>query len=184
MTPRQLKFIEEYPIDRNGTQAAIRAGYSEKGAAVEAHRLLTDVNISLAICERIDDIGRLARVDAAWVLKRASMLADFNIESFLVMHGGNAFYDFRKATRDDWYCIAEYTTKTITKRNQLIPVDEIKIRTYCKLRALELVGKHTNVQAFKERIELTGPGGGPLLITDKMTSQEAVEAYADTLNDG
>ena len=185
MTPRQLKFIEEYPIDRNGAQAAIRAGYAEKGARAEAHRLLTNVDICIAVCEKIEDMTRLARIDAAWVLKRAGMLADFNIESFIVTVGGNAFYDFTKATRDDWYCISEYVTKTIGKRGQLIPVDEIKIKTYCKLRALELVGKHTGVQAFKERIEHSGPGGGPIrVISTDMSPQDAQEAYADTLNDG
>jgi phage terminase small subunit len=40
-TPKQLRFVEEYLKDLNGTQAAIRAGYSARTAAVQASRLLT-----------------------------------------------------------------------------------------------------------------------------------------------
>ena len=46
LSPRQARFVDEYLIDANGTQAAIRAGYSASGARVAAHRLLTNVAIS------------------------------------------------------------------------------------------------------------------------------------------
>ena len=45
LTPRQERFIQEYLIDFNGTEAAIRAGYSKNGAAVQASRLLTHAKI-------------------------------------------------------------------------------------------------------------------------------------------
>lgn len=48
MTPRQARFVDEYLVDANGTQAAIRAGYGAAGARVAAHRLLTNVAISPA----------------------------------------------------------------------------------------------------------------------------------------
>lgn len=49
LSPRQAKFIDEYLIDSNGTQAAIRAGYGAAGARVAAYRLLTNVAISSLI---------------------------------------------------------------------------------------------------------------------------------------
>ena len=49
LTARQTRFIDEYLVDANGTQAAIRAGYGAAGARVAAHRLLTNVAISSAI---------------------------------------------------------------------------------------------------------------------------------------
>jgi|EndMetStandDraft_5_1072996.scaffolds.fasta_scaffold07512_2 phage terminase small subunit len=49
LTRRQQKFIEEYLVDLNGTQAAIRAGYAESGAATEAYRLLRNAEIAAAI---------------------------------------------------------------------------------------------------------------------------------------
>ncbi len=58
LTAKQTRFIDEYLVDANGTQAAIRAGYGATGARVAAHRLLTNVAISSAIEAR-------QRVDAA-----------------------------------------------------------------------------------------------------------------------
>ena len=58
MTAKQARFVDEYLVDANGTQAAIRAGYGAAGARVAAHRLLTNVAISRAIEAR-------QRVDAA-----------------------------------------------------------------------------------------------------------------------
>jgi phage terminase small subunit len=49
LTAKQTRFIDEYLVDANGTQAAIRAGYGAAGARVAAHRLLTNVAISSAI---------------------------------------------------------------------------------------------------------------------------------------
>lgn len=49
LSTRQTRFVEEYLVDANGTQAAIRAGYGAAGARVAAHRLLTNVAISSAI---------------------------------------------------------------------------------------------------------------------------------------
>lgn len=49
MTAKHARFIDEYLVDANGTQAAIRAGYGAAGARVAAHRLLTNVAISSAI---------------------------------------------------------------------------------------------------------------------------------------
>ncbi|MBY4594150.1 terminase small subunit [Ottowia caeni] len=49
LTTRRARFIEEYLLDGNGTQAAIRAGYGAVGARVTAHRLLTNAAISSAI---------------------------------------------------------------------------------------------------------------------------------------
>jgi hypothetical protein len=49
--PKQARFVEEYLVDLNGTQAAIRAGYARSGAQQEATRLLTNPDIHEAITE-------------------------------------------------------------------------------------------------------------------------------------
>lgn len=49
LTPKQQRFCEEYLIDLNATQAAIRAGYSEKTAQEQASRLLSNVMVQAAI---------------------------------------------------------------------------------------------------------------------------------------
>lgn len=52
LSPKQLRFVDEYLIDLNAAQAAIRAGYAKGGAAVQGARLLTNANVAAAIAER------------------------------------------------------------------------------------------------------------------------------------
>jgi len=49
MTPKQARFVDELQIDHNATQAAIRAGYSERTAAEQGSRLLRNVKVAAAI---------------------------------------------------------------------------------------------------------------------------------------
>ncbi len=49
LSERQQAFVYEYLFDHNGTQAALRAGYSERGVRVQAHRLLRNANITQAL---------------------------------------------------------------------------------------------------------------------------------------
>ena len=51
LNDKQKQFCEEYIIDLNGTQAAIRAGYSKKTARAIANELLTKLDIQEYICE-------------------------------------------------------------------------------------------------------------------------------------
>lgn len=52
MTPKQQRFVEEYLVDLNATQAAIRAGYSPRTANEQGARLLANVSVAAAIAER------------------------------------------------------------------------------------------------------------------------------------
>lgn len=188
MTPKQKRFVEEYLIDLNATQAAIRAGYSKKTAGVIGPENLAKPCISDAIGFVLDERSKETKIDAAWVLKRAALLADFNLNRFLtVTDEGQAIFDFTNATDDDWFCISEYTADMISRDAGDLKHDarRIKLKTFDRLRALELVGKHVDVNAFKDRIEHTGPRGGPIqLISTDMTDQQAIDAYTDTLHDG
>ena len=49
LTPRQARFVKEYLVDLNGTQAAIRAGYNEKTAQTQSSRLLSNVMVGEAV---------------------------------------------------------------------------------------------------------------------------------------
>ena len=51
LTPRQQRFVDEYLIDLNATQAAIRAGYSPKTAQSQSSRLLSNVMVRAAIID-------------------------------------------------------------------------------------------------------------------------------------
>ena len=70
LTPKQQRFVDEYLIDLNATQAAIRAGYSEKTARSIGQRLLTNVDIQKAIEEAQSKRAEQTQIDAAYVLRR------------------------------------------------------------------------------------------------------------------
>lgn len=62
LTNKQRCFVEEYLVDLNGTQAAIRAGYAKSGAAVEAHRQLRNAKIAAAINEALAERTGITRM--------------------------------------------------------------------------------------------------------------------------
>lgn len=70
LTDKQKRFVEEYVIDSNGTQAAIRAGYAAEHAHTEASRLLRNVKVSAYLAEKRKEIADKLQIDAAWVLQR------------------------------------------------------------------------------------------------------------------
>jgi phage terminase small subunit len=72
LTPKQGHFVEEYLIDLNATQAAIRAGYSEKTAEQQGHQLLKKTLVSNAIAE--------AQVERS---ARTSVTQDYVLESIV-----------------------------------------------------------------------------------------------------
>ena len=65
---RRERFIEEYLTDRNGTQAAIRAGYSAKTARQIAYELLTKPDVSYEIAQRSFAVSRRLQIDLETVL--------------------------------------------------------------------------------------------------------------------
>ena len=67
---RQEKFCQEYIVDLNQTQAAIRAGYSKKTADVQASRLLTNVKIQARIQELMQKREQRTEITADKVLQR------------------------------------------------------------------------------------------------------------------
>ena len=72
---RVYRFVEEYAKDRNGTQAAIRAGYSLKTAGEQAARLLADDRIRKLVQERCGDVASKVEFDAMKVLQQWVLIA-------------------------------------------------------------------------------------------------------------
>lgn len=68
LTPKQQAFVNEYLIDLNATQAAIRAGYSEKTAKEQASRLLTKANVQAAVNAGKEKRAERTQIDADYVL--------------------------------------------------------------------------------------------------------------------
>ena len=125
-TAKQLAFMDEYMVDLNATQAAIRAGYSEKTARSQGNRLLTNVDILARIEEMKKTRADRLNLDAYWVLKRLMEISDRAMQAEPVM---------------EW----DYSEQ------QLVPTGEYQFDSSGANKATELIGKHLGM--FKETIK-------------------------------
>ena len=75
LTPKQIRFVQEYIVDFNATQAAIRAGYSKKTARQQGSRLLTNVDIQKKLRELIKQQEARTQVEADKVIQEAARIA-------------------------------------------------------------------------------------------------------------
>lgn len=70
LNAKQQRFVQEYLLDLNATQAAIRAGYSEKTAKQIGSRLLTNVDVAAAVEAQQTKRAEAAELSAEWVIER------------------------------------------------------------------------------------------------------------------
>lgn len=150
LTPKQQRFVEEYLIDLNATQAAIRSGYSEKTAKSVGHENLTKPDIQKAIEEAQNKRQEQAQIDAAYVLKRLVEIDQMDVLD-IMDDDGNV-----KPLRD-WPKIWRQYISNI----ETISMDDgegwlKKIKWPDKVKNLELLGKHVSVGAFKDKVEHSG----------------------------
>lgn len=76
LTDKQAKFVSEYLVDQNATQAAIRAGYAKSGARTEGARLLANADIAAAVAEALAKVAEKAEWTAADRLKALKRISD------------------------------------------------------------------------------------------------------------
>lgn len=81
LTDKQERFCQEYVIDLNGTQAAIRAGYSEKTANEQAARLLAKVSIKAKINQLQNSVADRLNINLEWVMTRFKEISDRSIQA-------------------------------------------------------------------------------------------------------
>lgn len=160
---KQARFVEEYLKDLNATQAAIRAEYSEKTARQQGQRLLTNVDIQKAIEEAVKARSERTKIDSDYVLQRLAQIDQMDVIDILADDGS------LKPVRE-WPTIWRQfiggmdVLTSITRIGDDTEVENIlkKIKWPDKVKNLELIGKHVDVQAWRERQELSGPNGGPM----------------------
>jgi phage terminase small subunit len=70
LTPKQQRFVEEYLVDLNATQAAIRAGYSQRNADKIGSQLLGKARVAEAVAAAQSRRAKRVEIDADWVLER------------------------------------------------------------------------------------------------------------------
>lgn len=158
LTPKMRKALDYYAKDPNKNKSdAYRHAYSasrmnDNVVHVRASELFNHPLMAEAVEQMNAEAAKHRAIDASWVLAKLQLLAEFNINKFIVIRNDKAYYDFSKATDDDWYCISEYSRDTVTKAvgEDLIEVDKVKLKAACKLTALKLAGQHVGVGAFQQ----------------------------------
>lgn len=80
LTPKQQRFAEEYVVDCNGKQAAIRSGYSEKTAEFQASRLLSNDKVASEIKSLLEKKEKKTGADAEWITARLMREAEYDGE--------------------------------------------------------------------------------------------------------
>lgn len=148
LSPNREKFANEYLIDMNATQAAIRAGYSEKNARKRGMLLLRNKDVKAYIdAKRSKTLAKLKitheMITAEWAKIAFSTIA----------HMHNTWIereDFENLTEEQKACIESIDTKVIKKEVDImedepyiIDVEYVKIKLYDKTKALIELGKHT-----------------------------------------
>lgn len=156
LTAKQRAFVWEYLIDLNATKAAIRAGYSEKTAHSQGPRLLENVGIAASIEKAKAQRSERTQIDADWLLKRLADEAVADIADLYDETGG-------LKPVDQWPLIwrqglvsgievEELFDGRGEDREHIGRVRKVKLSD--RIKRLELIGKHVDVQAFREKVEI------------------------------
>lgn len=152
LTEKQQRFVDEYLIDLNATQAAIRAGYSVKTATTQGSQNLTKLNIQQVIAERMAERSKRTGVNQDRVVLELAKIAFVNATD--VINAKDATIKLSAAS-DDTAAIQSVKVKIIpTKEGEGI---EREVRLNDKLKALELLGKHLGMWNDKMDVSVNIP---------------------------
>jgi len=129
LTPKQARFVAEYPKDCNATRAAIRAGYSPKTANEQGSRLLAKVSIRDKIDANLSHLGEQAGLTAERLIQYLGWIINADIT--------NLFYPNGKVK--PFHSLPQHVAYAVASLN--VKKNRIRIRLQDKLRVIELLAK-------------------------------------------
>lgn len=170
LTPKQKLFCDEYLIDLNVTQAAIRSGYKAKYADSQAYKLLEKPEIKSYIDERMKDREKRTEITQDVVLEELRRIALAKPTDFFEVEDMGQYKRVNIiATKD----IPDDKVGAIASIKQ--GANGIEVKLHDRLKALELLGRHLGV--FKDKVEVSGNINNPY---EGLT----VEELKGLINDG
>lgn len=166
LTAMQEAYAQEYTkCPENQTQAAINAGFSPNTAAVKASVMMRDERIQKRIAELMEERNKRLRVSADYVLLRLVEIDQMDVIDIL-----NDDMSIKPVS--EWPKVwRQYLTgfdladmfEGRGDEKELVGILK-KIKWPDKVKNLELIGKHVDVNAFKERLDVSGT----VTIADRM----------------
>ncbi len=165
LTARQARFVEEYLIDLNATQAAVRAGFSVKSAGEIGSRLLKNVNVSQALGVAMAERSKRTGINQDRVVRELARIAYAKAGDIIDDEDGRLRPGL---SDDDAACVQSIRVRSFPDGT------EREVRLYDKQRALELLYRHTG--GAPERVDVTSGGSsvqtGVLLATGFVSPAE------------
>lgn len=151
LTPKQAEFVRQYLVDLNATQAAIRAGYSEKTAYSTGQRMLKNVEVQNAIAQAQVQRTKRTEITADRVVAELAKIA-FADPRELMEWGpeGVKLKDSADLTEGQAASVAE-VSETTTKDG-----GSLRLKKHDKVKALELLGRHLGMFTDKVKNEISG----------------------------
>lgn len=185
LTKKQARFVREYLVDLNATQAAIRAGYSKKTAGAIGGENLEKPTIRTAVLKAIDERAATTKVTAERVLLELARIAFCDIRDLFEWNEESAaFIPSRDLSADEAASISAIESETTTvhfsgkhgRAGETETKIKLKLRTYDKTRSLELLGKHLAMFTDRRGDEF---GGEPavFIVPGKLDPDEWAEMY-------
>lgn len=218
-TPKQRRFIQEYLVDLNATQAAIRAGYSERSARQHGDAMLSRPHIAAAVATAQARRSERTEITQDMVLERWWQIATANPNELMQFRRTNCrhchgeHHEYQWISEDEYQqaCDAEFDQARKDDREPQVPSDiggygfnatvtphagcpacfgeghgrvhfndtrrvsgpalllyagakvskdGIEVKVHDQAKALENVARHLGM--FKDRVEHSGPNGGPI----------------------
>jgi phage terminase small subunit len=159
LTPKQQRFVEEYLIDLNATQAAIRAGYSEATAGQQGERLLRNVEIAKVVSQAQQARSERTRLTADDVLRELAVIGGSNAWNYSIGEDGSL------GLAEGVPEAAKRAVASIKRKTRIIPQKdgppvvqhETEFRLWDKNTALANIGKHLGM--FVDQSEVRYPDG-------------------------
>jgi len=187
LTKKQKKFCDEYLIDLNATQAAIRAGYSEKTARFIGAENLTKPNIQEYIQQRMNAREKRTEITQDMVLRELAKIAFSNGSDFakvvtkprkkMVWNDEIQEYE-EKEIEEQFVELIDTDKLPDDKKAAIASIKETKhgivVESCDKVKALELIGRHLGM--FKDKIELSGQVNNPF---DELSVEELKKLIVD-----
>jgi len=186
LTPKQELFCREYLIDLNATQAAIRAGYSEKTANRIASQLLSKLDIQEFLQEARDERNESVKTDSEYVLRRLREIDELDIIDIM----DDSLMTFKPLSEwpKSWrISISGIDIQTIISGNgDDEPIEKLvrKIKWPDKTKNLELIGRHVGVKAWDKEEQTTNVTNNimPVPVADSVESwEEAAQKNQEAL---
>jgi phage terminase small subunit len=199
LTARQQKFCDEYLIDLNATQAAIRAGYSEKYANTNTTKLLQNTNVQEYLYKRQQDRMERTEITQDMVLRELALIAFSNAADYasVVEKQAKALVDgvevqvFDEDGNPVMYRTVEplLTAELTEDQKKALAVikkgrDGFEIKPYDKLKALELLGRHLGMWDKKTDADIEEQRARIDKINAETSRIKGEEPGADMADDG